>query len=138
MNSQKFAQNYLIGQVSSQTGVNIETIRYYERIGILPAPPRSEGKQRLYDEPMMARLRFIKRSRELGFSLNEIRSLIKLNDDNELTCGDVHALTTDHLKQVQEKIENLRNIEKVLKGMAEQCSRGDVPDCPIIETLSGN
>jgi len=137
MNSAKSQQNSLIGAVSRQTGVKIETIRYYERIGMMPAPRRSEGKQRLYDAVQITRLGFIKRSRELGFSLNEIRSLIQLNDDNELTCADVHSLTTDHLKQVQEKIGNLRNIEQVLKSMAEQCSRGDVPDCPIIETLSG-
>lgn len=134
----KSSQDYLIGEVSRKTDVHIETIRYYERIGIMPVPRRSVGKQRLYDEAQIKRLNFIKRSRELGFSLNEIRSLMALNDDDKLTCSEVHSLTIDHLKHVRGKIARLRDIQTTLENMAEQCSRGNVPECPIIETLSGN
>ncbi len=138
MKSTKSSQDYLIGEASRRTGVDIETIRYYERTGIMPDPRRSAGKQRLYDEDQLMRLNFIKRSRELGFSLNEIRSLLRLNDSNKLTCSDVHTLTVNHLKQVRERITKLKDIQVTLEDMAEQCSRGNVPECPIIEILSGN
>jgi MerR family mercuric resistance operon transcriptional regulator len=138
MNTNRLSQDHLIGEASRQTGVHIETIRYYERIGIMPEPRRSAGKHRLYDEAQLKRLNFIKRSRELGFSLNEIRSLLSLNDDDKLTCSEVHSLTIDHLKHVRGKIARLRGIQATLENMAEQCSRGNVPECPIIETLNGH
>ena len=128
--------HYFIGQAAELSGVHIETIRYYERIGVMPAAPRSPGKQRLYNGEQLKRLRFIKRSRELGFSLDEIRSLLSLSDEHQLSCADVHRLTVGHLEQVQQKLAQLSNIEATLKDMAKQCSQGDVPDCPIIETLN--
>jgi MerR family mercuric resistance operon transcriptional regulator len=131
------AQNLLIGEISRRTGVNIETIRYYERIEVMPKPKRSEGGQRLYDESQLNRLGFIKRSRELGFSLKEICTLLTLVDSGEMTCGEVHALTVEHLKGVRSKIADLRKLERALKNLAAQCSLGDVSDCPIVETLYG-
>jgi MerR family mercuric resistance operon transcriptional regulator len=127
----------LIGEISRRTGVNIETIRYYERIEVMPKPKRSEGGQRLYNESQLNRLGFIKRSRELGFSLKEICALLTLVDSGEMTCGEVHALTIEHLKEVRSKIADLRKLERALKNLAAQCSLGDVSDCPIVETLYG-
>ncbi len=130
-------QGLLIGEISRRTGVNIETIRYYERIEVMPNPTRSDGGQRLYNESQLNRLGFIKRSRELGFSLKEICALLTLVDSGEMTCGEVHALTIEHLKEVRSKIADLRKLERALKNLAAQCSLGDVSDCPIVETLYG-
>jgi MerR family mercuric resistance operon transcriptional regulator len=130
-------RGFLIGEISRRTGVNIETIRYYERIEVMPKPKRSEGGQRLYNESQLNRLGFIKRSRELGFSLKEICALLTLVDSGEMTCGEVHALTIEHLKEVRSKIADLRKLERALKNLAAQCSLGDVSDCPIVETLYG-
>jgi MerR family mercuric resistance operon transcriptional regulator len=130
-------QGFLIGEVSRRTGVNIETIRYYERIEVMPKPRRNEGGQRLYDESQLNRLGFIKRSRELGFSLKEICTLLTLVDSGEMTCAEVHAITVGHLQGVRRKIADLRKLERALNNLAAQCSLGDVSDCPIVETLYG-
>jgi len=128
-----------IGRLSNQTGVHIETIRYYERIGIMPAPPRTAGGHRTYDETHTKRLSFIARSRQLGFSLDEIRELLSLVDDNEFTCSEVRSLTLNHAAEVSRKIEDLKKIERTLSDMAAKCTSDDVtdqvPDCPIIDTL---
>ncbi len=128
-------KDLFIGELSRRTGVNIETIRYYERIGVMPRPARSEGGHRVFSDEQLRRLSFIKRSRELGFSLDEIRAMLRLVDEGTLTCGEIHAMTSAHLKAVQRKISDLRRLERVLKTMVAECSRGDVPDCPIIEAL---
>lgn len=127
---------YPIGEISRRSGVNIETIRYYERIGIMPAPDRTPGGNRQYQHDGLKRLFFIKRSRELGFRIDEIRMLLSMVDSREFSCADVHQITAAHLSEVQSKIADLKKLENVLKQMAAECSRGDVPECPIIETLS--
>lgn len=124
-----------IGEMSRKTGVKIETIRYYERIGIMPKPVRTEGGHRAYDADQLKHLAFIKRSRELGFSLGEIRALLDLVDTDTYTCAEVHEMTTKHLATVRKKLADLRRLERILKDMAAECSRGDVPECPIIDTL---
>jgi len=124
-----------IGEVSRQSGVNIETIRYYERIGVTPRPARTAGGHRAYDWEQLQRLRFIRRGRGLGFSLDELRAMHRLVDDGTLTCADIHAMTMAHLVDVRRKIADLRRLEQVLEGMAAECSRGNVPECPIIESL---
>lgn len=129
------AGSIAIGQLSKLTGVHIETIRYYERIGAMPRPPRSAGGQRIYDETFVKRLSFIARSRELGFSLDNIRSLLRLVDDNGLTCADVRKMTLDHAAQAKRKIADLRKLEQTLRTMADQCHGNDMPECPIIDTL---
>lgn len=126
---------YLIGAMSKETGVNIETIRYYERIGIMPKPDRTEGGNRQYNHDQLKRLFFIKRCRELGFSIEEIRELLQMVDREDFTCGEVHGMTMDHLTVVKKKLSDLRRLEKSLKAMAAECSKGDVPDCPVIDTL---
>lgn len=129
------SRGYAIGQMSRETRVNIETIRYYERIGLMPKPDRTAGGNRQYDYEQLKRLSFIKRCRELGFSIEEIRALLQMVDREDFTCGEVHGLTIAHLSTVQQKLADLRRLEKVLKSMASECSKGDVPECPIIDTL---
>ena len=137
MDSDNSVKKMLIGTISRLTGVNIETIRYYERIGVMPMPRRSDGGQRLYNEAQLNRLAFVKRSRELGFTLKEVRALLALIDSGNMTCSEVHGMTTRHLKDVRKKISDLRKLEQALDELAAQCSRGRVPDCPIVETLYG-
>ena len=127
-----------IGELSRHTGCNIETIRYYERIGLLPPPPRTEGGHRLYADEHLKRLTFIRRSRELGFTLREVRGLLELVDGGDFTCEEVRVLTLEHLGEVRQKVADLRKLERVLKTMAAQCSGGNVPECPIVEALYGD
>lgn len=129
------ARGYLIGAMSRETGVNIETIRYYERIALMPKPDRTAGGNRQYTHDHLKRLAFIKRSRELGFSIEEIRSMLKMVDHDRVSCGEVHAMTMEHLGSVKDKIRNLKKLERALTSMAAECAKGDIPDCPIIETL---
>ncbi len=127
--------DFSIGRLSGETGVNIETIRYYERIGLIAKPPRSEGGRRLYDPSASRRLGFIRRARELGFSIDEIRTLIAVSLGKG-RCADVHALTVKHLADVRAKIQDLRKLERTLAKTAERCARDASPECPIIDALS--
>lgn len=129
------AGDIAIGGLSRQTGVHIETIRYYERIGVMPQPPRTSGGQRIYDQSHVKRLSFIARSRNLGFSLQDIRGLLSLVDNHSYSCADVQHLTLDHAKKARRKIADLRKLEQSLRGMAAQCHGNNVPDCPIIDAL---
>lgn len=130
------AQYFSIGKLSAETGVNIETIRYYERIAIMPAPPRTEGGQRVYGEDHFKRLTFIRRSRELGFSLDEIRVLLGLAGGHALTCAEVSDMAHAHIADIQEKVKDLKKLERVLTDLAARCHGKKVPDCPILEALS--
>jgi len=124
-----------IGQLSRQSGVNIETIRYYEKIGIMPAPGRSAGGYRLYAPDHLKRLSFVRRGRELGFSLDELRGLLRLVDGHSYTCGQVRALTLEHVAQVRRKIADLRRLQRVMADMAAQCTGARIPKCPVIDAL---
>jgi MerR family transcriptional regulator, mercuric resistance operon regulatory protein len=124
-----------IGALSRKTGCHIETIRYYERVGLLRKPLRSEGGHRLYDRETIKRLIFIRRSRELGFSLEEIRTLLRLVDGKRYTCQEVKSVTDRHLADVSKKISDLRRLQKTLRTISSQCEGGLVPDCPIIDAL---
>ncbi|HML93014.1 helix-turn-helix domain-containing protein [Methyloceanibacter sp.] len=124
----------LIGKLAAHTGVNIQTIRYYERLGLLAAAPRTKGGYRVYDHEHVRRLTFIRRSRELGFSLENVRSLLELSDSNR-DCA-AKELTLRQLEIVQGKIANLRQLEKALKTMAEACKPGAQESCPIFSALS--
>ena len=125
----------LIGAFSERTGCHIETIRYYERIKLLPKPARSEGGHRLYDGEQVKRLVFIRRSRELGFSLDEIRTLLRLVDGKRYTCQEIKTITEKHVDDVKKKISDLRRLQKTLGDISSQCEGGLVPDCPIIDAL---
>lgn len=124
-----------IGHLSRRTGCKVETIRYYERAGLMPPPPRTQGGHRLYDESHLRRLTFLRRGRGLGFSLDQLRALLGLVDEGGLTCGEVKAVTLDHLADVRGKIADLKRLEGALTGMAAECAGGTVPDCPVIDAL---
>ena len=133
--SKSQVQHLTRGEVSKRVGCHIETVRYYERIGLLPPPPRSKGGHRIYNRDHLKRLTFICRGRELGFTLKQVRGLLRLVDGGDYSCGEVKALTLDHLGKIQRKVADLRRMARVLKEMAAQCEGGTVPDCPIIDTL---
>ncbi len=124
----------LIGAISRRSGVNIETIRYYERIGLMPAPPRSHGGHRIYDHDHLKRLSFIHRSRRLGFNILEIRELLGLVE-GDYTCRDVKAVVLDHIGDVRAKIADLKKLENTLLEFAGQCDGGETAACPIINQL---
>jgi MerR family mercuric resistance operon transcriptional regulator len=124
-----------IGALSKRTGCNVETIRYYERIGLMHPASRSEGGHRLYAEPAVRRLGFIRRTRQLGFTLEEVRTLLKLVDGGRYTCAQVKGITIHHLDDVRRKLSDLQKIERVLREMAAQCEGGKVPKCPVIDAL---
>ena len=128
-------QTWTIGKLSRLTGCNVETIRYYERIGLLPAAPRTAGGHRLYGDGHRRRLAFIRRSRELGFPLDEIRTLLGLADKGR-SCGEVRSLALGHLGQVRSRIADLQRMERTLTATAARCEGGTAPECPIIDALS--
>jgi len=125
-----------IGELSRRTGCNIETIRYYERIGLLPAPVRSAGRYRLYDTADLRRLSFIRRARDLGFTLDEVRSLVFLSaKDEQEACANVRELAESHLVEIRAKIADLRAMERVLTASVRRCAAGEGPGCPILDVL---
>ena len=130
-------QTLPIGKLSEQTGVHIETIRYYEKIDLLPKPYRSAGGHRLYSYEQKKRLHFINRCRKLGFALDEVRSLLALVDSDRHNCEEVQAITTSHLQGVRKKIADLKNLEQALADMEAQCESNLTPDCPVIDVLYG-
>ena len=123
-----------IGELSRQTGNNIETIRYYERIGLVPAPPR-QGRYRSYGPEDIGRLRFVWRARRLGFTLDEVRALLRLAKGGRTSCRAVRSLEADHLADVKAKITDLRRMERVLADAVRACDTGKLPVCPLIESL---
>lgn len=124
-----------IGQLSAQTHCKIETIRYYERIGLLSPPARSSGGYRLYHEDHLKRLLFIRRCRALGFSIDDIRVLLSLVDGNKYTCNDIKSITMAHVASIRQKIADLKKLEKSLTLIASQCAGDAAPQCPIIDAL---
>lgn len=135
-NTKSRAAPLTIGALSERTGVNIETIRYYERIGLLPPPPRSVGRHRLYDHMHSQRLLFIRRARELGFSQPDVRVLLGLGANHDLTCGEVKSLTNLHIAAIGDKIRDLRRLESVLRSLAARCEAEETPTCPILDALA--
>ena len=125
-----------IGALSKQTGYKIETIRYYEKAGLLPTPARSPAGYRRYGSADLKRLSFIRRARALGFSIEEVRKLLKLADERRRPCAEVRVVAGAHLEDVQAKIADLRAMERVLRETVAKCASGRSPDCPLIESLS--
>jgi MerR family transcriptional regulator, mercuric resistance operon regulatory protein len=124
-----------IGELSRCSGVNIETIRYYERINILPPPPRTRSGRRVYG-PVEARiLAFIRRSRQLGFTLDEIRAMLALGGPGRAPCADVHRIASAHLANVRTKLADLIKLEAILAETVAQCSDGATADCPVLDIL---
>lgn len=125
-----------IGRLSQRCGCNVETIRYYERIGIMPAPPRTPGGHRLYSRTHLRRLLLICRSRRLGFTLKQVRELLRLVDGGDGTCGDVKVVTLEHLQEIQRRIADLQRLKNTLKQIAGRCDGSASANCPVMETLS--
>ncbi|ALJ14787.1 MerR family transcriptional regulator [Sphingopyxis macrogoltabida] len=124
-----------IGELSRATGTNIETIRYYERIGLLPAPDRTAANYRSYGGTHRARLSFVRHSRDLGFTIEEIRSLLDLSDHPERDCSEADRIASLHLAQVEEKIAQLALLRDELTRIVGRCRGGVAADCRVIEAL---
>ena len=123
-----------IGVASAMSGVNIETIRYYEREGVVPRAPRTPTGRRLYGDEDIARLRFVKRCRDLGFSIPDIRTLLDLSAGNDAPCADVKALGERHLRGVRRKLDELGKLERALAELVKRCDAGRI-DCPMLKRL---
>jgi MerR family transcriptional regulator, mercuric resistance operon regulatory protein len=129
------ADAFLIGELSKSSGVNIETIRYYERIKLLPPPRRLANGRRAYDSSGLRILVFIKRSRGLGFSLDEIRTLLRLGGPEGATCREVQEIAARHLDDVRSKLRDLKKLERVLASTLSRCSGEAAHDCPVLDIL---
>lgn len=129
------AERLAIGELSRLTGVNVETIRYYERIKMLPKPPRTASGRRAYGATDLRILAFIRRSRELGFSLEEIRALLRLGAPGMASCSEVKEIAGHHLKDIRAKIADLAKLERILAKTIARCSGNRVPDCPVLDVL---
>ena len=129
------APDKTIGALAGATGSKVETIRYYERIGLLPEPARSPGGNRLYGPETVKRLNFIRRARGLGFNLNAVRVLLGVADGRGKSCAEVEGIATAHLDDVRGKLADLRKLERVLADMVAECRGGTLPECPVIEAL---
>jgi MerR family transcriptional regulator, mercuric resistance operon regulatory protein len=128
-----------IGELSQRTGCNIETIRYYERIGLLPLPRRQGGRFRRYGDDDVDRLSFIRRARELGFTLDDVRELLRLAAlrGGEDTCVEARHIAASHIAAIKGKIADLQAMERALSEAVRRCDAGQIPGCPIIDTLTG-
>jgi DNA-binding transcriptional MerR regulator len=125
-----------IGEVARQTGIKVPTIRFYEQIGLLRAPQRSEGNRRCYRDSDVRRLVFIRHARELGFEVGAIRTLLALQDQPEMSCGQIDALVGDHLAAVDSKINRLVALRRELQQILACCTGGRVAECRVIESIA--
>ena len=125
-----------IGQLAKATGTKAETIRYYEREGILPAADRTAGNYRDYSNEHLATLSFVRRARGLGFSMSQVKELLTLSDNDDKSCSDVDQLVRQQLKEVNRKIENLILLRDELSQMLQSCEASRIGDCQIVERLA--
>ncbi|MGD9738601.1 MAG: helix-turn-helix domain-containing protein [Bauldia sp.] len=125
-----------IGAVADRSGVKVPTIRYYESIGLLPVPPRSEGNRRTYGDDTVRRLRFIRHARELGFEVEAIRELLRLSEDPEQSCHGVDSIAAAHLADINGKIARLVALRDEIARMVDECASGSIETCRVIEVLA--
>jgi DNA-binding transcriptional MerR regulator len=125
---------FTIGKASEQSGVNIETIRYYEREGIVPKPGRSAGGRRLYSSDEIAKLRFVRRCRDLGFPISIIQTFLSLTMQSDRSCGEVKTMAENHLSEIAAKIENLMRLREALLSLSKNCDDGTAA-CPMLDAL---
>ncbi len=125
-----------IGDLANATGTKVQTIRYYEEIGLLPPSARTEGNYRTYDGGALRRLSFIRRSRDLGFSLDQVRELLGLADHSDRSCAAVETIAREHRKAIERKIADLTALDGELTHIIERCGHGTVAECGILEALS--
>ena len=128
------------GAVANQAGVNIETLRYYERQGIVSKPPRTSSNYRVYPEETVRRVRFVKRAQELGFSLNEIKELLALRATRGAKCEDVRSQALHKIAEIEQKIQALQAMKNALDGLVKECGSTSAPvsECPVLESLDTN
>ena len=124
-----------IGTLSRLTGVNIETIRYYEKVKVLPKPSRTQSGRRIYGPTERRLLGFVRRSRELGFSLDEVRALLRLGGPEKASCREVREIAAHHLDGIRAKIGDLRKLERLLAKTVAQCTGSAAPECPVLDIL---
>lgn len=129
-------QAYSIGQMAQAGDCKVQTVRYYEQRGLIPKPRRNSGNQRVYSQTQYDRLRFIRHSRELGFSLERIRQILDLTDDSEKSCAQVDRIANEHLREVESKIQRLQSLRKELHRMVSECNADRVAECHIIKVLA--
>ena len=125
-----------IGELGSATRTKVETIRYYERIGLIPKPPRTAGNYRDYGKAELDRLSFVRRARDLGFSLDQVRALLALSDNQDQDCAEIDGIARTHLEQVERKISDLKALQRELSAVLNSCKGGTVADCRIVEALA--
>jgi MerR family mercuric resistance operon transcriptional regulator len=123
------------GQLAKAAGVNLETVRYYENIKLMPPPPRTEGGHRAYGNAHVQRLTFIRRSRELGFSIEEIRALLALSGPHKGSCAEVKDIAAKHLTEVQAKLADLAKLEAILAQTIARCTGAAAAPCPVLDML---
>ena len=129
-------KSFTIGQVAERSGVGIETVRFYEREGLIPKPNRSSSGYLLFDDETIARLQFIRRAKELGFTLNEIKELLSLRLNATTSCADIKSRAEAKITNIDEKIRTLRRMKTALKKLTSQCnSQGSVNECSILDAL---
>jgi MerR family mercuric resistance operon transcriptional regulator len=128
-------ETFPIGTLARLSGVKVETIRYYERIKMLPRPPRTAGGRRTYGATDLRILAFVRRARELGLSLGDIRALLRLGGPDQAPCRDVRTIAAHHLDEVRAKIGDLRKLERLLSSTLARCSGDTAPDCPVLDVL---
>lgn len=128
-------RGYSIGTLAGRAGCGVETVRYYERIGLLPRPPRSAGGRRVYGGDDLRRLNLIREMRGLGFPLADVRTFLRLLDSGRYGCRDIRDMADRHLAHLRARIAALTRLEASLSDMAGQCRGGTEPDCPIVEAL---
>ncbi|MGA7325287.1 MAG: helix-turn-helix domain-containing protein [Rhodomicrobium sp.] len=127
---------FAIGALSRETGVKVPTIRYYEQAGLLPPPPRTASQRRVYDDGAVKRLRFIRHARELGFEIEDIRTLLAMTAEPQASCDQADSIARRHLGQVERRITQLSALREELQRMIAECDRGRVCDCRVIEVLA--
>jgi Cu(I)-responsive transcriptional regulator len=125
-----------IGELASATATKVETVRYYEKIGLLPPPARTSANYRAYGVDHLARLSFIRRARDLGFTLDAVRELLTLSDDKAQSCSAIDAIARSHLTEIDRKVADLTALRSELHRLLSSCQQGTVADCKIIETLA--
>jgi MerR family transcriptional regulator, mercuric resistance operon regulatory protein len=125
-----------IGKLAIESGVNVTSVRFYERIGLMGVPERTLGRHRVYSNDHLRRLRFIHRARDLDFSIEEIRRLLALDEPARTSCREVQEITAAHLKNIRQKLASLRRIEDILARTLKQCSGKATPQCPILDLLN--
>lgn len=126
-----------MGEVAALSGTKAQTVRWYEEVGILPKAARTSGNQRTYSQADLERLIFVRRGRELGFSLKQVRRLLSLADQRNLSCGEVDVLAQEHLEAVREKVAQLQVLQAELERLLGECRQGTVADCRLIQALAG-